>query len=108
MGYISPDLFTHSVSYFAEAPLSRHDPARVRHIVYSCVLRVRGSRHFMNLRLLLLVGRGVASTAFALGLFPTTFLALSFNFSFNREMAKPTSSGGRWRRRVARGATWRD
>ncbi|GAB4815161.1 hypothetical protein N2152v2_002207 [Parachlorella kessleri] len=37
VGYISPDLFTHSVSYFAEAPLAHHDPARVRHIVYCCV-----------------------------------------------------------------------
>lgn len=37
VGYISPDLFTHSVSYFAEAPLAHHSPAAVRHIVYSCV-----------------------------------------------------------------------
>lgn len=35
VGYISPDLFVHSVSYFAEAPLSLHKPQRVRHIVYS-------------------------------------------------------------------------
>ncbi|KAL4452759.1 hypothetical protein ABPG75_008421 [Micractinium tetrahymenae] len=37
VGYVSPDLFTHSVSYFAEAPLAHHSPASVRHIVYSCV-----------------------------------------------------------------------
>ncbi|KAG2430578.1 hypothetical protein HXX76_010096 [Chlamydomonas incerta] len=38
IGYISPDLFTHSVSYFSEAPLSHHSPARgFTHIVYSCV-----------------------------------------------------------------------
>ena len=37
MGYISPDLFTHSVSYFAEAPLRHHHPSAVHHIVYSCV-----------------------------------------------------------------------
>lgn len=37
MGYISPDLFTHSVSYFAEAPLGCHNPARVTLFVYSCV-----------------------------------------------------------------------
>lgn len=38
VGYISPDLFTHSVSYFAEAPLSHHSPARgFTHIVYRCV-----------------------------------------------------------------------
>lgn len=24
MGYVSPDFFTHSVSYFAEAPLTHH------------------------------------------------------------------------------------
>ena len=28
VGYVSPDLFTHSVSYFAEAPLAHHDPRR--------------------------------------------------------------------------------
>lgn len=39
VGYLSPDLFTHSVSYFIEAPLRFHDPARARVIVYSCVLR---------------------------------------------------------------------
>jgi predicted O-linked N-acetylglucosamine transferase (SPINDLY family) len=35
VGYLSPDLCTHSVSYFAEAPLTWHDPARVRQVVYS-------------------------------------------------------------------------
>lgn len=38
---MSPDLFTHSVSYFAEAPLAHHNPDRVKHIVYSCVPKVR-------------------------------------------------------------------
>jgi predicted O-linked N-acetylglucosamine transferase (SPINDLY family) len=29
VGYVSPDFFTHSVSYFAEAPLTHHTtPAR--------------------------------------------------------------------------------
>lgn len=37
MGYISPDLFTHSVSYFAEAPLSHHRPEHCQHYVYACV-----------------------------------------------------------------------
>jgi predicted O-linked N-acetylglucosamine transferase (SPINDLY family) len=37
VGYVSPDMFTHSVSYFAEAPLSHHDPSRVKLFVYSCV-----------------------------------------------------------------------
>ena len=36
VGYISPDLFTHSVSYFAEAPLRHHHPSKVKHIVYNC------------------------------------------------------------------------
>ena len=37
VGYVSPDMFTHSVSYFAEAPLGFHNPARVKLFVYSCV-----------------------------------------------------------------------
>jgi predicted O-linked N-acetylglucosamine transferase (SPINDLY family) len=37
VGYVSPDLFTHSVSYFAEAPLSHHNPSKVQLFVYSCV-----------------------------------------------------------------------
>ncbi len=28
VGYVSPDLFTHSVSYFAEAPLTHHNTTR--------------------------------------------------------------------------------
>lgn len=36
VGYISPDLFTHSVSYFAEAPLTHHRGERVRHVTYCC------------------------------------------------------------------------
>jgi hypothetical protein len=28
VGYVSPDFFTHSVSYFAEAPLTHHNPER--------------------------------------------------------------------------------
>ena len=39
VGYISPDLFVHSVSYFAEAPLTWHSPQAVSHIVYSCVVK---------------------------------------------------------------------
>ena len=35
VGYISPDLFLHSVSYFAEAPLRHHRPDHVSLIVYS-------------------------------------------------------------------------
>lgn len=34
---MSPDMFTHSVSYFAEAPLSHHNASRVKLFVYSCV-----------------------------------------------------------------------
>lgn len=37
VGYITPDLFTHSVSYFAEAPVTRHRPAHVRTHVYASV-----------------------------------------------------------------------
>lgn len=39
IGYVTPDLFTHSVSYFAQAPLQHHHAAAVKHIVYSCVPR---------------------------------------------------------------------
>ncbi len=40
IGYISPDLFTHSVSYFAEAPLAHHGECTgMRHIVYDCTPR---------------------------------------------------------------------
>lgn len=39
IGYISPDLYTHSVSYFAEAPITKFDPSRVHVIVYSVVPR---------------------------------------------------------------------
>ena len=38
VGYMSPDLFTHSVSYFAEAPLALHDPGRrAGHWLPACV-----------------------------------------------------------------------
>ncbi|KAL6769284.1 OGT1 [Auxenochlorella protothecoides x Auxenochlorella symbiontica] len=39
VGYISPDLFTHSVSYFAEAPLTHHNTATVELFVYNCCLK---------------------------------------------------------------------
>ncbi|CAD7700347.1 unnamed protein product [Ostreobium quekettii] len=37
VGYISPDLYTHSVAFFADAPLSHHNQEAVKHVVYSCV-----------------------------------------------------------------------
>eukprot|EP00897_Mesotaenium_endlicherianum_P006101 jgi/Mesen1/5519/ME000279S04732 len=40
VGYISPDYFTHSVSYFIEGPLTHHDPASCRLVVYSAVVKV--------------------------------------------------------------------
>ncbi|KAL9227710.1 hypothetical protein vseg_003364 [Gypsophila vaccaria] len=39
VGYVSPDFFTHSVSYFIEAPLAHHDYARYKVIVYSAVVK---------------------------------------------------------------------
>lgn len=39
VGYVSPDYFTHSVSYFIEAPLSHHDYASYKVIVYSAVVK---------------------------------------------------------------------
>lgn len=40
IGYVSPDYFTHSVSYFIEAPLSYHDYVNYKVIVYSAVVKV--------------------------------------------------------------------
>ncbi|KAK9810285.1 hypothetical protein WJX72_008008 [[Myrmecia] bisecta] len=37
VGYISPDYFTHSVSYFAEVPLAHNSKGRFCTIAYSCV-----------------------------------------------------------------------
>ncbi|XP_074581727.1 putative UDP-N-acetylglucosamine--peptide N-acetylglucosaminyltransferase SPINDLY [Curcuma longa] len=39
VGYVSPDYFTHSVSYFIEAPLSHHDYANYKVVVYSAVVK---------------------------------------------------------------------
>lgn len=39
VGYLSPDLCIHSVSYFAEAPLRAHSSSRVNVVVYSCTTK---------------------------------------------------------------------
>ncbi|KAK9723572.1 hypothetical protein RND81_05G008900 [Saponaria officinalis] len=39
VGYVSPDFFTHSVSYFIEAPLAHHDYANYKVIIYSAVVK---------------------------------------------------------------------
>ncbi|CAJ1884715.1 unnamed protein product [Sphenostylis stenocarpa] len=39
IGYVSPDYFTHSVSYFIEAPLVYHDYSNFKVIVYSAVVK---------------------------------------------------------------------
>ncbi|KAK6942573.1 Tetratricopeptide repeat 1 [Dillenia turbinata] len=39
VGYISPDYFTHSVSYFIEAPLVYHDYEKYKVVVYSAVVK---------------------------------------------------------------------
>eukprot|EP00258_Populus_trichocarpa_P043777 XP_024459796.1 probable UDP-N-acetylglucosamine--peptide N-acetylglucosaminyltransferase SPINDLY [Populus trichocarpa] len=39
IGYVSPDYFTHSVSYFIEAPLVYHDYANYMVVVYSAVVK---------------------------------------------------------------------
>ncbi|KAG9138426.1 hypothetical protein Leryth_012718 [Lithospermum erythrorhizon] len=39
IGYVSPDYFTHSVSYFIEAPLTYHDYANYKVVVYSAVVK---------------------------------------------------------------------
>lgn len=40
IGYVSPDYFTHSVSYFIEAPLAHHDYTNYKVVVYSAVVKV--------------------------------------------------------------------
>ncbi|CAN1772282.1 Probable UDP-N-acetylglucosamine--peptide N-acetylglucosaminyltransferase SPINDLY [Linum perenne] len=39
IGYVSPDYFTHSVSYFIEAPLVYHDYSKFKVVVYSAVVK---------------------------------------------------------------------
>ncbi|KAF9598632.1 hypothetical protein IFM89_028301 [Coptis chinensis] len=39
IGYVSPDYFTHSVSYFIEAPLLYHDYSKYKVVVYSAVVK---------------------------------------------------------------------
>ncbi|KAH1061241.1 hypothetical protein GLYMA_02G201300v4 [Glycine max] len=39
IGYVSPDYFTHSVSYFIEAPLLYHDYTNYKVVVYSAVVK---------------------------------------------------------------------
>ncbi|MCD7449670.1 hypothetical protein HAX54_001098 [Datura stramonium] len=39
IGYVSPDYFTHSVSYFIEAPLAYHDYTNYKVVVYSAVVK---------------------------------------------------------------------
>ncbi|XP_010245836.1 PREDICTED: probable UDP-N-acetylglucosamine--peptide N-acetylglucosaminyltransferase SPINDLY isoform X2 [Nelumbo nucifera] len=39
IGYVSPDYFTHSVSYFIEAPLVHHNYANYKVVVYSAVVK---------------------------------------------------------------------
>ncbi|XP_024966467.1 probable UDP-N-acetylglucosamine--peptide N-acetylglucosaminyltransferase SPINDLY isoform X1 [Cynara cardunculus var. scolymus] len=39
IGYVSPDYFTHSVSYFIEAPLIYHDYVKYKVVVYSAVVK---------------------------------------------------------------------
>ncbi|GLJ55467.1 hypothetical protein SUGI_1191050 [Cryptomeria japonica] len=39
IGYVSPDYFTHSVSYFIEAPLVYHDYSKYMVVVYSAVVK---------------------------------------------------------------------
>lgn len=39
IGYVSPDYFTHSVSYFIEVPLIYHDYANYKVVVYSAVVK---------------------------------------------------------------------
>lgn len=52
IGYVSPDYFTHSVSYFIEAPLFFHDYANFRVVVYSGVVKADAKTHKFKDRVL--------------------------------------------------------
>ncbi|KAL3695350.1 hypothetical protein R1sor_009426 [Riccia sorocarpa] len=45
IGYVSPDFFTHSVSYFIEAPLIHHDYTKYRVVAYSAVVKADAKTH---------------------------------------------------------------
>lgn len=49
IGYVSPDYFTHSVSYFIEAPLVHHNYTNFRVVVYCAVVKVRICERYQNL-----------------------------------------------------------
>ncbi|XP_039124737.1 probable UDP-N-acetylglucosamine--peptide N-acetylglucosaminyltransferase SPINDLY [Dioscorea cayenensis subsp. rotundata] len=52
IGYVSPDYFTHSVSYFIEAPLLYHDYTRYKVVVYSAVVKADAKTHKFRDRVL--------------------------------------------------------
>ncbi|XP_072996970.1 probable UDP-N-acetylglucosamine--peptide N-acetylglucosaminyltransferase SPINDLY [Typha latifolia] len=52
VGYVSPDYFTHSVSYFIEAPLTHHDYTSYKVIVYSAVVKADAKTHKFKERVL--------------------------------------------------------
>ncbi|KAJ0976699.1 hypothetical protein J5N97_012173 [Dioscorea zingiberensis] len=52
IGYVSPDYFTHSVSYFIEAPLLHHDYSRYKVVVYSAVVKADAKTHKFRDRVL--------------------------------------------------------
>ncbi|KAG6549294.1 hypothetical protein Mapa_009280 [Marchantia paleacea] len=45
IGYVSPDYFTHSVSYFIEAPLVHHNYTNFRVVVYCAVVKADAKTH---------------------------------------------------------------
>lgn len=52
VGYVSPDYFTHSVSYFIDAPLSFHDYSNYKVVVYSAVVKADAKTHRFKDRVL--------------------------------------------------------
>ena len=68
MGYISPDLCTHSVSYFAFTPLANHDPTRVKLVVYSTSPRQDAQTRALRQAVARVSGRGLHSTPIQLNL----------------------------------------
>ncbi|KAG0497293.1 hypothetical protein HPP92_001984 [Vanilla planifolia] len=52
VGYVSPDYFTHSVSYFIEAPLTFHDYTEYQVVVYSAVVKADAKTYKFKERVL--------------------------------------------------------
>ena len=97
VGYVSPDLFTHSVSYFAEAPIAHHDPRRwAQDAQNKCLFTVFVAAHWSY------VGPGAAQQAAptepaeVLNHRPSQACAILFNMHSPPTAAGPVKLFARW------------